>query len=102
MRLLTCYVQCGRALSIKRVPACMPNHMQFSQHVCLQFKPVVFDAVYTPLETRLLREAAQTGCVCVNGLDMFVGQAAAQFKYFTGLDPPVELMRDTVLQSLSK
>ena len=67
----------------------------------VQHKPVVFDAVYMPLQTRLLREAAAAGCITVDGLEMFVGQAAEQFKYFTGEEPPVELMRDTVLQSLS-
>ena len=68
----------------------------------MQYKPVVFDAVYTPLETRLLREAKAAGCVTVDGLEMFVGQAAVQFKFFTGEEPPVELMRETVLKSLRK
>jgi 3-dehydroquinate dehydratase/shikimate dehydrogenase len=63
---------------------------------------VVFDAVYTPLETRLLREAASAGCVPVDGLDMFVGQAAAQFKLFTGVDAPAGVMRAAALASLEK
>jgi len=61
---------------------------------------VVFDAVYTPLETRLLREAAAAGCTPVNGVEMFVGQAAEQFQLFTGMAPPVDTMRDVVLKSL--
>lgn len=73
-----------------------------SARVCLQHQPVVFDAVYAPLETRLLREAAAAGCTTVDGLEMFVGQAAEQFKLFTGAEPPVELMRTTVLASLAK
>lgn len=68
----------------------------------VQFKPLVFDAVYTPLETKLLREAAAVGCRTVNGLDMFVGQAAEQFRLFTGEEAPVELMRSTVLESLER
>lgn len=70
--------------------------------VCgVQFK-LVFDAVYTPLETRLLREAKAAGCIAVDGLEMFVGQAAEQFTYFTGTEQaPVELMRTKVLESLS-
>eukprot|EP00850_Spirogloea_muscicola_P009269 SM000051S17629 [mRNA] locus=s51:653850:657503:- [translate_table: standard] len=45
---------------------------------------VVFDAVYTPMETMLLRDAKQMGCHPVSGLEMFVGQAAEQFELFTG------------------
>ncbi len=61
---------------------------------------VVFDAVYTPLETKLLKEAAAAGCGTVTGLEMFVGQAAEQFELFTGKPADVELMRTTVLKSL--
>ncbi len=61
---------------------------------------LVFDAVYTPLHTRLLREAAAAGCTVVTGDEMFVGQAADQFNLFTGKDAPVELMRKVVLDSL--
>jgi shikimate 5-dehydrogenase len=67
----------------------------------LQYKPLVFDAVYTPLETRLLKEAAQCGCKVVTGLEMFVGQAAMQFQMFTDSSPPVDLMRQLVLNSTS-
>ena len=37
----------------------------------------------------------------VSGLEMFVGQAAEQFRLFTRLQPPVNLMRQVVLDSLS-
>ena len=62
---------------------------------------LVFDAVYTPLETRLLREAKTAGAIAVNGVDMFVGQAARQFTLFTGKAPPLELMRATLMESLT-
>lgn len=58
---------------------------------------LVFDAVYTPLHTRLLRDAAAAGCATVTGDEMFVGQAADQFRLFTGLEAPVEQMRRVVL-----
>jgi len=61
---------------------------------------VVFDAVYTPLETRLLREAKAAGCEQASGLDMFVGQAARQFELFTGERAETALMRDAVLSSM--
>jgi shikimate 5-dehydrogenase len=50
---------------------------------CPQFK-VVFDAVYTPRETRLLRDAQAAGCLVADGVAMFVGQAVEQLKLFTG------------------
>lgn len=61
---------------------------------------VVFDAIYTPLQTQLLKDAQAAGCVTISGLEMFVGQAADQFRMFTGQKPPVELMRQVVLDSL--
>ncbi|MEW6358289.1 MAG: shikimate dehydrogenase [Planctomycetota bacterium] len=61
---------------------------------------VVFDAVYNPMETRLLREAAERGCVTVSGVDMFVNQAASQFEMWTDTDAPVEVMRNVVIERL--
>ena len=64
---------------------------------------VVFDAVYNPLETKLLREAKERGCVVVSGVEMFVGQAAEQFRlWFPGVEVPVERMREVVLQKLGE
>ncbi len=57
---------------------------------------IVFDTVYNPEQTLLVKEARKAGCFVVNGLDMFVRQAAYQYKLFTGLEPPSQLMRDTV------
>ncbi len=51
---------------------------------CLADEPAVFDTVYNPTETRLLREAGQSGCRVIDGLAMFVNQAAAQFELWTG------------------
>jgi len=53
----------------------------------------VFDTVYNPAETLLLKQAKQIGCRTISGLDMFVSQAAEQFKLFTGKDANIELMR---------
>lgn len=44
----------------------------------------MFDAVYTPRETRLLRDALASGCLVADGVAMFVGQAVEQLKLFTG------------------
>lgn len=62
---------------------------------------VVFDAVYNPLETRMLREAKEAGCVTVSGLEMFVRQAAEQFRlWFPDVEAPVQRMREVVLEKL--
>lgn len=53
---------------------------------------VVFDAVYNPLETRLLREAKAAGCHTISGLKWFIGQAAAQFELWTGKIAPTPVM----------
>ena len=57
---------------------------------------VVFDAVYNPRETRLLREAAAAGCRTIPGLEMFLGQAYVQFQLWTDRDPPRDVMRAIV------
>jgi 3-dehydroquinate dehydratase/shikimate dehydrogenase len=61
---------------------------------------VVFDTVYNPIETRLLREARGIGCRIVDGVAMFVHQAAAQFERWTGHPAPREAMRDVVVRRL--
>src|SRR5688500_13095199 len=56
---------------------------------------VVLDMVYDPLETRLLREAQAAGCTVVDGLEMLLAQAVAQFETWTGMEAPVDVMRQT-------
>jgi shikimate dehydrogenase len=62
---------------------------------------VVFDIVYTPLETRLLREAGERGLTTVSGVDMFIYQAVLQFEQFTGSKAPEEAMARVVLEHLA-
>jgi len=66
------------------------------------FRPeqVVFDIVYTPLDTKLLTEAKSRGLKVISGIDMFINQAVLQFEHFTGVDAPVEVMRRVVLEQL--
>uniref|UniRef100_A0A0C9QS28 shikimate dehydrogenase (NADP(+)) n=1 Tax=Wollemia nobilis TaxID=56998 RepID=A0A0C9QS28_9CONI len=59
---------------------------------------LVFDAVYTPRETRLLREAKEAGKTVVSGLEMFIRQAIGQYELFTGNPAPAELMRKIVVR----
>lgn len=66
------------------------------------FRPgqVVFDIVYTPLETKLLADAKSKGLQIISGVDMFINQAVLQFERFTGVDAPVEVMRSVVMEHL--
>ncbi len=61
---------------------------------------IVFDTIYNPMETRLLREAKSQGCKIIGGLPMFVNQAAAQFELWTGLKPPRKLIENIANKKL--
>jgi len=60
----------------------------------------VMDIIYTPLQTRLLKEAEIAGCDTINGLPMFVHQGAFQFELWTGLKAPVAEMQAAVMAAL--
>ncbi len=62
---------------------------------------VVFDTIYHPENTMMLKLARERGCTTVNGADMFLRQAALQFKLYTGQDAPVDVMRDELKRKLS-
>jgi 3-dehydroquinate dehydratase/shikimate dehydrogenase len=61
---------------------------------------VVFDTVYHPENTMMLKMAAERGCTVVTGVEMFVRQAAHQFRLYTGEDAPMGLMRDILKRKL--
>ncbi|MEI7990273.1 MAG: shikimate dehydrogenase [Chloroflexota bacterium] len=53
----------------------------------------VYDLVYNPLETKLLRQARQSKAFPIGGLDMLICQAALSFEMWTGLMPPIDIMK---------
>lgn len=53
---------------------------------------VVFDIVYNPFWTKLLKEARKKGAKVIGGLEMLVRQAGEQFRLFTGKNPPLKIM----------
>lgn len=69
---------------------------------CLHAGMVVLDIVYNPLETLLLRQARQAGARGVDGLGMLARQGARAFEIWTGVEPPVEVMRAAALERLGK
>jgi 3-dehydroquinate dehydratase/shikimate dehydrogenase len=74
----------------------MPVHTSF-----LRPELAVVDTVYTPENTLLIKEARIRGCHVVTGLEMFVRQAAMQFRLFTGKEAPLDLFRSIIKRALS-
>ena len=62
---------------------------------------LVFDMVYNPRETMLLKRAKDQGCETIDGLAMFLEQAARQFEIFTGETAPRAVMEKAALESLA-
>ncbi|MBN1318018.1 MAG: shikimate dehydrogenase [Anaerolineales bacterium] len=69
------------------------NDMVWPENVPMPSNLTVFDLVYNPLETRLLKQARQTGANAVDGLGMLIWQGALAFEMWTGRPAPVEVMR---------
>jgi 3-dehydroquinate dehydratase / shikimate dehydrogenase len=67
------------------------------------FRPglTVFDTVYNPENTMLVREARLRGCQIITGVDMFIRQAAEQLEWFTSRKPDLELMREIMRKAMS-
>jgi 3-dehydroquinate dehydratase/shikimate dehydrogenase len=61
----------------------------------------VFDTIYTPETTLLIREARVRACDTITGVDMFVRQAARQIELFVGLAPDTDAMRRIMRKALS-
>ena len=57
----------------------------------------VFDLVYTPADTPLLRAALRKGCSIIPGTEMFIHQLAEQFKILTGVDVPADTIREWLI-----
>ncbi|MFT4297622.1 MAG: shikimate dehydrogenase [Candidatus Woesearchaeota archaeon] len=61
---------------------------------------VVMDIIYIPEKTKLLSDAEEKGCKIINGVGMLVHQGAEAFKIWTGKNAPIEIMKQTVLNTL--
>ena len=62
--------------------------------------PVVFDAVYDPVETELVREARRWRCPTIPGHEMLLWQGLAAFEIWTGTKGPEETMREALIDAL--
>ena len=61
---------------------------------------VVFDSVYNPSETALIREAKAAGCITISGVELFINQAVEQFELWNKRKAPITSMRDIVLRTI--
>lgn len=67
----------------------------------LRENALVFDTIYNPENTLLLKQATLRGCETISGLEMFVRQAGKQFEQFTGLDAPLDHIREVLRYGIS-
>ncbi|MFH1387112.1 MAG: shikimate dehydrogenase [bacterium] len=68
------------------------NASPLPKSISLKKVGLVYDLVYNPLETKLLKDAKAAGCKTCSGLGMLVRQGALAFSIFTGEEPPIEVM----------
>jgi shikimate dehydrogenase len=64
----------------------------------LNSEQIIFDAVYSPLETEFLRQAKAKGAKTISGIEMYLNQGYEQVRLYTGLDAPEEAMRNFVIE----
>jgi shikimate dehydrogenase len=63
-------------------------------------RAIVFDIVYNPVNTQLLKEAKRAGARTIDGVMMLVHQGAEAFKIWTGKTPPIDVMEKAVREKL--
>ncbi|XRO77703.1 shikimate dehydrogenase [Methanocaldococcus sp. 10A] len=59
---------------------------------------VVMDLIYNPLETVLLKEAKKVNAKTINGLGMLIYQGAVAFKIWTGVEPNIDVMKESIIK----
>ncbi|MCC6612006.1 MAG: shikimate dehydrogenase [Anaerolineae bacterium] len=93
----------GASLIVNCTPAGMqPNVTLTPWHENVPFPKGVtlYDTIYRPAQTNLMRQAEAASGQAFNGSGMLVRQGAAAFKLWTGVEPPVDVMMDALLKSL--
>ncbi len=61
---------------------------------------IVYDVVYNPLETKLIKDATKKGCKTLGGLEMLVNQGALAFEWWTNKKPNINLMKNKIVEFL--
>jgi 3-dehydroquinate dehydratase / shikimate dehydrogenase len=93
----------GYDLVINATPLGSGQHIDQSPATQEQLKGAgcVYDLVYNPIDTQLLREARNAGCQVLGGLEMLVAQAKTQFELWTGKKPSSTVMHDAAVAGLN-
>lgn len=68
---------------------------------CVRAGQLIYDLIYNPSETRLLKEARESGALAMNGVLMLVHQGACSFELWTGVKPPTDVMERAVNERIS-
>jgi shikimate dehydrogenase len=84
------------SLGLKSTDASPLDEKQFS----LKQTRAVYDMIYRPAETKLLKAAKKSGCKTANGLGMLLHQGAKAFEIWTGKAAPVDVMRRALEQNI--
>jgi shikimate dehydrogenase len=79
-----------------------PETTPWDETLRLRPDQAVYDLVYNPAETRLLRWAAAGGARAIGGLGMLVWQGAIAFEQWTGIAPPVPIMAAACAQAMAE
>jgi shikimate dehydrogenase len=66
----------------------------------LKSNHIIFDVVYNPLKTQLIKDAEEIGCKTISGVNMLVHQGAQSLRIWLSIEPPTEIMKQEVLKYL--
>ncbi len=84
---------------INLTPASM-NNASLVDKSFLTNRHVVLDAVYSPFETKLLKDAKEKGATIIHGTEWLLYQGLAQFEMFTGHKAPEDVMRKVIMEHI--
>ncbi|WP_432799056.1 shikimate dehydrogenase [Poriferisphaera sp. WC338] len=84
------YINCTPIGMLPKIDASPMEGFAFKQNM------IVFDTIYNPAETKLLKDAKAAGCKTISGMDMFVNQAAPQLELWTGQAGPMDVFREAL------
>ncbi len=90
---------------IQATPIGMHGHAETESIIpadMLRPEQVVFDMVYRPMKTQLIKDAEAAGCVSILGLEMLLHQAVLQFELWTGQKAPETVMRHALIEALQE
>ncbi|NNE36608.1 MAG: shikimate dehydrogenase [Rhodothermales bacterium] len=77
------------------------GHITPLPDVAFRDSHVVYDLVYRPRQTRLLRDATRAGALAIDGVEMLLAQAAASFVQWFGQEMPLDVVREALDDALS-